>query len=243
MNPFRKSEHGLEQRLRAARPQPSEELVRGLARRIEARRPTNVPRLALAGALSSVMLVALGAVGGIGYAANAAKQAVQVVQKAVAPQGAISVQGLSAGGDQYKPGYGWGDRNHTHDGPPGLQRRGGEAAPPLKSRRSPDKKARLVPFTITLTEQAALRIHVLDADGKQLLLTQKGSHVQSPGSKSRLDGKQTKTIRYAVLVPRTMTITLRIPGNLVKRGETYTIRVRATDPDGERSELLIPFVG
>ena len=243
MNPFQRDGRELEGRLRAARPEPSEEFVQGLARRIEARRPTNVPRLALAGALSSVMLVALGAVGGISHAANAARQAVQVVQKAVAPQGAISVQGLSAGGDQYRPGYGWGDPNHTHTGPPGLQRRGGEAAPPLKSRVSPDRKARLVPFTITLTEQAALRIHVLAPDGRQLLLTQRGSKVQTGTTASQLEGRQTKTIRYSVLVPRTMTITLRIPGNLVRRGQTHTIRVIAIDPEGNRSTLLIPFVG
>jgi len=235
--------HGLARRLRVERPQPSEELMRSIARRVEVTRPTNVPRLALAAGLSGVMLVALASVGGIGYAANAAKQAVKVVQKAVAPTGVVSVEGISAGGDQYKPGYGWGDKNHKHDGPPGLNRRGGEAAPPLKSRRTGDGKARIVPFTITLSEQAALRIHVLDPDGNPLLLTQKGSQVATGASARQLDGKQTKVIRYTVLVPRELTISLRIPANLVKPGRQYTIRVIATDPDGNRSELLIPFVG
>jgi hypothetical protein len=187
--------------------------------------------------MTLVMVVAVGSVGGISYAANAAKQAARVVQKAVSPSGAIAVQGISAGGDQYRPGYGFGDDNHNHTGPPGLQRSGGEAAPPVRSREAPDGKAKLVSFRFRIDEQAALRIHVLDADGKALLLTQKGSKVGTG-----IDGPQTKTIRYTVRVPRSIPITLRIPANLLRAGETYTVRVVATDPDGNRSEILIPFV-
>ncbi len=227
----------VERRLREERPEAPATLVRSISGRVGARR-SGVSRLALGGAMTALMLVALGSVGGISYAANAAKEAAKIVQKAVSPQGAISVSGITAGGDQYRPGYGWGDRNHNHTGPPGLRRSGGEAAPPIRSRRAADGKAKLVSFRIRLDEQAALRIHVLDADGRPLLLTQKGSKLGAG-----VEGPQTKTIRYRVLVPRSIPITLRIPANLLKAGETYTVRVVATDPNGQRSEILIPFVG
>ena len=227
----------LESRLRRERPAAPDALVRSISGRIGPRR-TGVPRLALAGAMTLVMVVALGSVGGISYAANAAKQAAKVVQKAVSPTGAISVSGISAGGDQYRPGYGFGDPNHNHTGPPGLQRSGGEAAPPVRARRSPDRKAKLVSFRFRVDEQAALRIHVLDPDGTPLLITQRGSKLGGG-----LDGKQTKTIRYTVRVPRSIPITLRIPANLLRAGETYNVRVVATDPSGQRSVLLIPFTG
>jgi hypothetical protein len=201
-------------------------------------RRTGVPRLALGGAMTALMLVALGSVGGISQAANAAKGAAKIVQQAMSPNGAISVSGISAGGDQYRPGFGFGDKNHNHTGPPGLQRGGGEAAPPLRTRTVAGGKAKLVSFQFQIDEQAALRIHVLDADGKSLLLTQKGSSLGTG-----LDGPQTKTIRYTVRVPRSIPITLRIPANLLKVGATYSVRIVATDPNGERSELLIPFVG
>lgn len=185
--------------------------------------------------MTVLMLVALGSVGGLSYAANAAKEVVRVVQKAVSPSGAISVSGISAGGDQYRPGFGFGDPNHTHTGPPGLQR---AVNKPVKARRIAGGKAKLVSFRFRIDEQAALRIHVLDPIGKPMLITQKGSKIGTPVS-----GPQTKTIRYTVRVPRSIPITLRIPANLLEEGETYTVRVVAIDPNGERSELLIPFVG
>lgn len=154
----------------------------------------------------------------------------------MSPSGAISVAGISSGGDQYRPGYGFGDKNHNHTGPPGLQRSGGEAAPPIRSRRAAGGKAKLVSFRIRIDEQAALRIHVLDADGKPVLLTQKGSKLGAG-----LNGPQTKTIRYTVRVPRSIPITLRIPANLLKAGRQYSIRIVAIDPDGNKSTLQIPF--
>ena len=116
--------------------------------------------------------------------------------------------------------------------------RGGEAAPPIRARRSGDRKAKLVSFRFRIDEQAALRIHVLDANGRPLLITQKGSRVGNAVS-----GRQTKTIRYTVRVPRSIPITLRIPANLLKPGEVYSVRVVAIDPSGQRSEILIPFIG
>lgn len=241
MNRFwQRSERHLEVRLRAERPVPGLELVEAVARRVGPRPVlAGRRRFAFAGALTAAMLGALASVGGISYAASAARSAAEVVKEAVAPTGqkaAIGVFGINSGGDQYRPGYGFGDPNHTHTGPPGLQRPGGAAAPPLRTRRAPDGKARLVSFSIRLDEQAALRIHVLDPDGRLLLLTQRGSKVGAG-----IRGPQTKTIRYTVRVPRSIPITLRIPANLLKPGELYQVRVVATDPSGQRSEILIPF--
>jgi len=229
----------VEERLRAGRPEAPFELVRAVSRRIGVR-PTGVPRLALAGAMTLVLVVALGSVGGISYAANAAKEAAKVVQQAVSPSGAISVLGISAGGDQYRPGYGWGDPNRNHTGPPGLGRRGGEAAPPLRARRTADGRARTVGTTVTFDEQAALFISVIDANGRPLLLTQQSSRGGSRIGQG-VQGPQTKFIRYTLLVPRAVPLSLRIPANLLRAGRQYSIRVVAIDPDGNKSRLLIPF--
>ena len=43
------------------------------------------------------------------------------------------MRGLTAGGDQYRPGYGFGDENHNHTGPPGLSGKGGEKTPPAQT--------------------------------------------------------------------------------------------------------------
>lgn len=56
-----------------------------------------------------------------------------------------------------------------------------------------------------------------------------------------MKGPQTKVIQYAVLVPRQIPLSLRIPLNLLKKGQSYTIRIVATDPTGEKSTLTIPF--
>ena len=237
---WQRSERHLEARLRAERPVPRPELVEAVARRVGPRPVlAGRRRFAFAGALTAAMLAALASVGGISYAASAARSAAEVVKEAVAPTGqkaAIGVFGINSGGDQYRPGFGFGDPDHNHTGSPGLERPGGAAAPPLRSRNAPDGKARLVTFSIRLDEQAALRIHVLDPDGRPLLLTQKGSKLGTG-----ISGPQTKTIRYTVRVPRSIPITLRIPANLLRVGQLYQVRVVATDSGGQRSEILLPF--
>jgi hypothetical protein len=224
----------LERRLRAERPRPSAELMRSLTPRRPARR-----QFAFAGALTAALVVSLSAVGGVSYAANAVTKAAGAVAKVVTPKGhnaAIVVQGLSAGGDQYRPGYGFGDKNHNHTGPPGLTRgNGGEKAPPAQAKRL-NAKASLVSTSITVDEQAALYFSVLDATGTQLLLTQKGSNIGAG-----IQGPQAKTIHYVMLVPRTIPLTLRIPANLLVPGKTYNIRVIAVDHEGNKSTTLIPF--
>jgi hypothetical protein len=194
---------------------------------------------AFAAALTVVLVAALAAVGGVSYAANAVTHVAHVAKKIVAPSsthGAIVVKGLNAGGDQYRPGFGFGDPNHNHTGPPGLTNgSGGAKAPPAQVKRI-NSKATVVSTSITVDEQAALYFSVLDAQGNPLLLTQKGSAIGNG-----LDGPQAKSIHYVMLVPRTLSFQIRIPANLLVTGQTYSIRVIAVDAQGNKSESKIPF--
>jgi hypothetical protein len=103
------------------------------------------PRLALAGGLTALFIVALALVGGLGQAASGGRVAFQEVKKVVnapftdsgqsqapatndsatttADTGSLSSldppPGTPPGQDQYKPGCGRGDPNEPHTGPPG----------------------------------------------------------------------------------------------------------------------------
>jgi hypothetical protein len=232
--------------LRLGRPEPRCELLGSVLARIEAdgrSRRSARARTVLATGLTGALALALFSVGGVSYAASAAQGAAQVVRKAVAPRAArqaIAVTGISAGGDQYRPGYGFGDPNHNHTGPPGLARRGGDAAPPLRARPAADGLAALVGTTVAFDEQCSLFVSVLDAEGTPLLLTQASKR---GGSRigTAVGGPQTKFIRYTLLVPRAVPLQLRIPRNLLREGGSYTIRIVAFDHTGNRSELLVPF--
>jgi hypothetical protein len=234
----------LEWKLRAARPEVRPEFLAALAEHVRAdKRPrrAGAMRLAFAGGLTAVMLVALAAVGGVSYAATAAAGAARTFEQAFTPSGArepIVVNGLSAGSDQYKPGYGWGDDDHNHTGPPGVNRRGGVFAPPLKARPNPqDDRFKSVSTSINVDEQARLTISIQTVGGKALLLSQRQSKVGDG-----VDGPATKKIHYDVLVPRSgIPINLSIPANLLKPGVTYYIVIKAVDPNGEVTMLRIPF--
>jgi hypothetical protein len=198
---------------------------------------TNTPR-AFAAALTVVLVAALAAVGGVSYAANAVTHVAKAAAKAVTPsakQGVVVVQGLNAGGDQYQPGFGFGDPNHNHAGPPGLSGKDGEKTPPAQTRT--EGNAKRVVTTIRVDEQAALYVSVLDAKGSRLILNQKGSKIGTAVS-----GKQVKTIHYVVLVPRSIPIQLLVPKNLLVKGQTYRIHVIAVDSNGNKSSSDIPFI-
>lgn len=77
----------IEAELRAARPQASAELISRIvaATELTARGRTTPRRLAAAGALTLVFLVAAGSLGGIGHAAVATRKAVAAVSTAVSP--------------------------------------------------------------------------------------------------------------------------------------------------------------
>src|SRR5947207_2341707 len=90
----------VEGELRRQRPEPRDEFVRQLSGRISAdsrRRPALGLRVAFAGSLASLIVVAFAAFGGIGYAASAANSIAQTAQKVVTPK----PKAQSAAADQY----------------------------------------------------------------------------------------------------------------------------------------------
>jgi hypothetical protein len=226
------TEDEFERRLRAQRPRPGEAFVETLSIRIrESRsaRPAGPARLAIAGALTLAMLAALGAVGGLGYAASAAKEAASAVFTPNKPDSASGGAKISAGGDEYRPGYGFGDKNHTHTGPPGLTRKGS-----LRVRRTPTGSS--VRTQVNVDEQADLFISVIGPSGRSAVLSQRRSTVGQGVS-----GPPTKVIRYRVLVPRTIPVQLTIPRGQLVSGVVYRIKIVARDPDGDSSTLYIRF--
>jgi hypothetical protein len=226
----------LERRLRAHRPRPREEFVDALSVHVResraARRTTSV-RVAVAAALTLGMLAALGAVGGLGYAAGAAKSAASAVFSPKKPDSGSGWAKVTAGGDQYRPGYGWGDKNHTHTGPPGLKRKG-SLTPVLQARRGPAGST--VRTSVNVDEQADLFFSVLTPSGKAVFLSQRRSRIGRGVS-----GPNTRAIRYRVLVPRTIPVVLNIPRGQLIPGVVYRIRVIARDPNGNKSTMYIRF--
>ena len=226
----------VEAALREHRAEPRPELLGAMTRAIhdDARRSTLRPvRVAFAGALTLGMLVAFSALGGLSHAASAAKQAVDTAKAVVAPtapEKRVVVQRPNSGGDQYRPGYGWGDPNHNHTGPPGLKK-----AKKTKVKKGP-KRTVLVATQVAVSEQARMIISVLAPDGKKLQLLQKGSKVGG-----KVQGPPTKNLAYVVRVPRPLTLALRVPRHLLKGGKSYRIRIMAKDPSGNLSKLVIPF--
>lgn len=235
---FRKSDP-LERELRGARPTAAAELVHRIEARIDAERPRRTAfRYAVPAALTATMVAALAAVGGVGYAANSVAHAAAAVAHVFAPtqlHGRLTVAGATAGGDQYRPGYGFGDRNHNHTGPPGLEKKGGFFAPPLTARVKGTTATITTGFTID--EQAKLAISVLYKN-KKLIINQGKSKVGAG-----VKGPATKTIQYLVLVPRAIPLKLALPARLLVPGRHYTIQVIAHDPQGNKSTLKIPFSG
>lgn len=235
----RRSGRDLERELRAARPEPKAEFLATLAARVgEATQPrrTSTARIAFAGGLTVVMLVALAAVGGVSYAANSMVAAVQRLEGVLAPEserGVVVVDSLTAGSDQYRPGYGWGDPNHNHTGPPGLRRQRGQVRPRVDRN---DRRFVRVGTRVTVDEQAHLTISVVGPRGGELPLSQRRSNIAHG-----VTGPPTNNVQYALLIPRTILVDLAIPRQLLQRGRTYFIVIRAEDPDGNVSTIRIPF--
>jgi hypothetical protein len=238
---FSQQRDPLERELRARRPRPSNELVSRLEGSIRGAQPRRGSlRYAIPAALTAALVGALALVGGVGYAAGSVAHAAQAVAHVFVPAkqtSPIAVSGLNAGGDQYTPGFGWGDPNHVHDGPPGIKRPGGAFAPPLVATTL--GKTAFVSTKFSLDEQAHLTLSVFDAKtGKKLLLTQTKSQVAKG-----VQGKQTKNIQYLALIPRSIPLRLAIPANLLTPGASYYIRIRARSPLNKIAFLKIPFHG
>jgi hypothetical protein len=230
--PFRRNKD-IERLLRAQRPEPGDELVRSLAGR--ARKPLasrSRPRLAFTGALSAGMLVVLTAFGGLGYAATTVTSVAKTIEKVVAPGSshAVASINLSSGGDQYKPGYGWGDKHHVHSGPPGIKRE-----KPVQRRHF--GKALHVSTAVSIDEQAHLTISVLGPRGK-LQILQNRSKI---GTDSK--GPSTKNLQYLVLVPRTIPLDIAIPTKNIVHGALYKIRIAARSPINVTKVFTITFSG
>jgi hypothetical protein len=241
MSGFFKWGDKLERELRSTRPRPSDELVSRIEGRIRSERPARVRssfRVAVPVTITAVMIGALASVGGVGYAATSVTHAVAAVSHVFSPAKqhvTLTIAGATSGGDQYQPGFGFGDPNHNHDGPPGLKKQGGAFAPPLTPKI--EGLAAIISTNFTIDEQAHLFISVIDQKtGKELLITQTKSKLGS-----KLKGVQAKNVNYLARVPRTIPIKLAVPVNLLQSGGKYAIRIIARDPQGNKKTLLIPF--
>jgi hypothetical protein len=227
----------LEDGLRRYRPPAPRELVLAIAGPAPQQVRNRRPQLAFAAGLTAVLLLALFAVGGVSYAANAVAHAADAAKSVVVTHTRVVGKAITAGGDQYQPGYGFGDENHNHSGPPGISNgKPGEKAPPTQVVRTGDSKAVLATGQITVDEQAALYFSVLDSKGNQLLLTQRGSRIGDA-----VEGPQVKTIHYVMLVPRTIAVKIRVPANLLQKGQSYRIRIIAVDAQGNKTRTFINF--
>jgi hypothetical protein len=197
-------------------------------------------RVAVPVALTAAMIGALAAVGGVSYAATSVGHAVTAVTHVFSPAKrhvTLTVAGGTSGGDQYKPGFGYGDPNHNHTGPPGLKKKGGAFAPPLTPKIVGQSAVLSTNFTID--EQAHLYISVINKKtGKPLVITQTKSKIGN-----RLKGVNAKNVNYLVLVPRTSPRKLAVPANQLKAGGKYAIWVVAKHPQGNKSRLQIAFTG
>ena len=248
MPAFWKKGDDLERELRAARPLPTDELVSRIEARIREERPPGYRRslrFAVPIALTVAMVSALAAVGGMSYAASGVASAAKTVARVFVPAKRthpIVVSGLTAGGDQYKGDNEWGSPKHNHEGGPRIKHgkkkaKHGVFLPPLTARVF--GKTGRISTSFTIDEQADLTISVIDLrTGKQLLITQDKSKLGNG-----VKGPQTKNLRYRVLLPRAIPISLAIPINLLLPGYNYAIRINARDPDGNKSTAAIPFKG
>src|SRR5262245_37193495 len=110
--------------------------------------------------VTAPLLIGLASTGGLSYAASSVDHAAASVSGPVASKHPVAPLHLSAGSDQYEPGYGFGDPNHNHPGAPGLSRenvRGG-----LREHNSRDGLGAIVRTAFNVDEQAHLYISVID---------------------------------------------------------------------------------
>jgi hypothetical protein len=241
----------LERALRAGRPRPGDELVQRIEGRIRSERVASRRsfRVALPAVFTAIVVGGLAAVGGVSYAASSVVHAARSVSHVFAPASAhrvVVVESLSSGGDQYKPGYGWGDPHHNHPGPPKIT----PPRPPAGSGKAPKGyftppitpiitgDTATISTSMTLDGQAHLFISVLDeTTGDKLLMTQTKSKLEQ----NVLSGQQAKTVNYLVLVPRTIPIKIAIPANYLQSGHTYAIQIIARAPSGQTTTVKFPF--
>jgi hypothetical protein len=99
----RSNDRRLEARLRTARPEADEELVRNIVGSLEPRRePRAWSRVAFAGAFTTLLVGMFASFGGISYAASGATTAVHTLTKIAKAQKVVIHH--SAAANQYEPG-------------------------------------------------------------------------------------------------------------------------------------------
>ena len=87
---------------------------------------------------------------------------------------------------------------------------------------------------ITLDTQAHLYVTLAAANGKKLLLPQKGSRVGW-----WLQGKPAKTLQALQLRPGALPFRLRVPAAQLRAKGPHTLRIAALDPYGRKSTLVV----
>jgi Ca2+-binding RTX toxin-like protein len=199
-------------------------------------KPLGVNRLGVAAALAvtAAVLAAAASAGGLRDASSAVRRAVDTVKhaadKAASPPKKVSA--VTAGSDQYQPGYGFGDPSHNHEGPPGLEKKNDEQAKPVRTANSVS-----VATTLTLTEQAVLTFSVVGAGGSSVSIARDGSSIGG----THLSGGPARSVTYTVLVPRVLDVSLAIVVGTDYEPGRYTIRVSAVDVDGNKSTTTEAF--
>jgi hypothetical protein len=115
MRNLRRRPSEFEIQLSGARPRPSDDFRAALTEAIASQRSRRVTRarLALAGVMTAVLLVAFSAAGGLGDAAASVTGAIEAVTNLATASQPQQVNNSPAD-DQYRPGKGCGDKNHIH---------------------------------------------------------------------------------------------------------------------------------
>ena len=296
----------VERELRAGRSSPPDALMRQLEGRIQTMRLTpqrrTTPqafRFALPAAFTATVVGGLAAVGGASYAASSVATAAKTVSHAFTPASTDHLVRATwnSGGDQYKPGYCWGDRHHNHPGPPHIYPPpphhgggggggggnsgggggggyggggggnsgggggfngggGGHFGPVLPIVYGPTA---IISTSITLDEQAELTITiVIQTNGHQLPMSVSNSTVGSKlfgtrhstnltpaavAAAAQSTGVVAKAVKYRVLVPRTIPLSVAIPSADLHKGVSYAIKVAARAPNGKATTVEIPIAG
>jgi hypothetical protein len=252
MSGFLRKGDRLGHELRAARPQAPERLVDELEERVRSAghvRRRGALRVAVPVGFTAVLAAALAFVGGISYAASSVEHAAQTVSHVFTHargHEAIIVSGFNSGADQYRPGYGYGDKHHNHYGPPGLGCTRDfpcSTDTPAHSSRTLSARVKhglaLVSTGFSIDEQAHLRISITTGQGKHAILL---PITQNPSAALQgAHGTSVKALSYLVLIPRTIPLQLAIPRHLLETGKTYYVRITARGLNNRTSRLYIPF--
>ena len=188
----RKGDPDLEAELRAGRPEPRADFVHALSARVRKdgrRSPRPSFRIAFAGAMTGLVLVALVAGGGFKQATSAVNA---VLVKASDGQGAKPAPD-NPGQDQYQPGKGCGDQNHIHERKYQCKARVSDA-----SVKEGNSGTTSMVFTVSLSDSplSTVTVGYATADGTA---TAGSDYVTTAGTLVFGIGQQSQTISVPVM--------------------------------------------